>query len=201
MLSWLKRHLHQPAGTDPAAFATFLGEQAAFVGQKPAVDYCRVKAGAAERSVFEDPDFVAALAHCRWQTFAAATPDILALAEAWLRPHAAGAEPELAAALAQIGRAFLDGAPAPEAERATLSAAAAALEAHLLAQQAAPPLGADRRPINAQATLLATLPVHPEQRRGETIAITGALRFQLVAVQQRMEKRFKPAAIARVLIA
>ncbi|MGK7868946.1 hypothetical protein [Falsiroseomonas sp. E2-1-a20] len=177
-----------------------MGEQAAFVAQKPAVDYCRVKAGLTERLLFEDPDFLAALAHCRWQTFAAATPDILALAEGWLRPHARNAEPDLAAALARIGRDVLDQSPAPEAERATLDATAAALEAHLLAQQVAPPQGADRRPINAQATLLATLPVHPDQRRGETVAITGALRFQLVAAQQRMEKRFDAPALARALV-
>ncbi|NKC33009.1 hypothetical protein [Falsiroseomonas selenitidurans] len=201
MLSWLSRHFHRPRSADPTTFGDFLAGEAAFLGQKPALDYCKVKAGRGERALLEDPDFRAALAHCRWQSFAGSTLDVLALAEGWLRPHAAGAEPQLALRLAGLAAGFLDAAPVPEAERETLAAVKAELPDWLTRQQAAPPVPADRRAMRVEAPLLATLPIHPDQRRGETPAIRGALRFHLVAAQQRMEKLFDPAPLAARLLA
>ncbi|NKE43202.1 hypothetical protein HB662_00325 [Roseomonas frigidaquae] len=205
MLSWLTRHfprplLARPLSADPAEFGDFLARQAAFLAQKPLYDYCKVKAGRGERMLFEDAEFQAALAHCRWQTLAGATLDILAVAEGWLRPHATGAEPALAAALAALGRQGLREAPAPPEERADLDSVAETLEAHLLAQQVAPPAGADRLPMRCEPPLMATLPIHPDQRRGETPAIRGALRFHLVAAQQMIEKSFDPAPLAARLV-
>ncbi|WP_237215109.1 hypothetical protein, partial [Falsiroseomonas oryziterrae] len=114
---WLKKLLRPARAATPDALQAFLAAQAAFVAQKTVLDYCRVKAGRHERETFADPDFRAALDHCRWQVFAASVLDVTAMAEAWLRPHAAGQEPALADALARLGGAVLDGAPAPEAER------------------------------------------------------------------------------------
>jgi hypothetical protein len=201
MLSWLTRHFQDARSGDPAGFGDFLARQSAFLAQKPLVDYCKVKAGRGETALFADPEFQAALAHCRWQTLSGATLDILAAAEAWLRPHAPGAEPALAAALAALGRQGLAEAPAPAEERPGLEATAAVLEAHLLALQQDPPIGADRLRMRCEAPLMATLPVHPDQRIGETPAIRGALRFHLVAAQQMMEKRFDAAPLTRNLLA
>ena len=167
------RALRATPSSDPAALRDFLARQAAFVAQKTVVDYCRVKAGRGEQQTFANPDFQAALRHCRWQTYAGATQDMAALAEAWLRPHASGRE----------------------------AALAAALSLHLATLQAAPPLPADRLPLRAEAPLLATLPVHPDQRRGETPAIRGALRFHVVSTQQELERAFDPAGLAAKLSA
>lgn len=186
---------------DPADFQAFLARQTAFCTQKTVLDYCRVKAGRRERETFADPDFKAALDHCRWQTFAAAACDLVALAEAWLRPHAIGREAALVASLLRIGAAILDQAPAPAGERASLDVARDALPRHLTALQEAPPHPADRLPLLAEAPLLATLPVHPDQRQGETPAIRGALRFHVVSTQQEMERAFAPAALAARLAA
>ncbi len=196
MFMWLRRIFPRPASADPAAFAAFLAAQSAFVAQKTVVDYCRVKAGRQEREMFADPDFHAALSHCRWQTFAASTLDVVAMAEAWLRPHLPGREEALAGALAGIGARLLAEAQAPAGERPTLEAAADALVVHLAALQDAPPLSALRLPLRAEAPLLATLPIHPDQRIGETPAIRGALRFHVVTSQQEMERAFDPAALA-----
>lgn len=201
MLSWLTRHFQTARSGDPAEYKPFLARQAAFLAQKPVVDYCRVKSGAREQLVFADGDFQAALAHCRWQTLCGATQDILAIAEAWLRPHAGRAEPALAQALADLGRDILAEAPAPAEERPALDATAAALEAHLLTLQRDPPRGADRLVMRSEAPLMATLPIHADQRVGETPAIRGALRFHLVAAQQSMEKAFDPVALAPRLLA
>jgi hypothetical protein len=49
------------------------------------------------------------------------------------------------------------------------------------------------------APLLATLPIHPDQRIGETPSIRGALRFHIVTTQQEMERGFDAPALAAAL--
>jgi hypothetical protein len=200
MSTWLGRLLGRSRAEDPAALGAFLGRHSAFVAQKTVLDYCRVKVGRDEPRVFGDPDFRAALDHCRWQTYAGAVADLCALAEAWLRPHAPAREPALAAAVAALGAAVLDGVAAPPAERESLDAAREGLVRHLLGQQLGPPRPPHRMPLLSEAPLMATLPIHPDQRIGETPAIKGALRFHLVAAQQEMERGFDaPRLAARLL--
>lgn len=199
MFRYLRGLWRAPPSADPHALRDFLARQAAFVAQKTVLDYCRVKAGRREREMFADADFQAALRHCRWQTFAGAAQDVVALAEAWLRPAVPGREAALAAALADIGAAVLDPPDAPAEKRESLRAAAAALRTHLAGLQSAPPASADRLPLLAESPLLATLPIHPDQRRGETPSIRGALRFHVVTTQQEMERAFDRAGLARAL--
>lgn len=200
MFMWLSRLFSPRREAAPEAFRAFLAARAAFVAQKTVLDYCQVKAGRTVQFMFADPDFQAALRHCRWQTYAGAVQDVTAMAEAWLRPHAAGREAALAAVLARLATDVIAEAPVPEDERAGLEASRDALPRHLAALQDAPPLPAHRLPLLAEAPLLATLPIHPDQRIGETPAIRGALRFHIVASQQEMERGFDaPALAARLL--
>ncbi|WP_270938109.1 hypothetical protein, partial [Falsiroseomonas oryzae] len=120
---WLSRLLGRRRDTTPEALESFLAARAAFVAQKTVLDYCRVKAGRQEREMFADPDFRRALQHCRWRTFAAAVQDVVAMAEAWLRPQQPGQAGALAAALAAMGGRILDAAPAPAEERDALDGA------------------------------------------------------------------------------
>lgn len=186
--------------SDPAAFGCFLERQTSFVVRKTVEDYCRVKAGRSEIKMFSDPDFQAALSHCRWQTFAAAAQDMAGLTEAWLRPAALEREALLADAIAALISDLLSRADAPDHERATLQGAADALPYLLAELQQAPPTSADRRPLRAEQPLLATLPIHADQRVGETLAIRGALRFHMVSTQQEMERAFLPAPLCDALI-
>ena len=188
------------ASSDPAAFEAFLGRQAAFVAQKTVIDYCRVKSGANEKTLFADPDFVAALQHCRWQVYLPALADLAGLAEAWLRPHCPGQEAALAARLAAWHAGVLAVQDIPEAERESADAAQRAIAGYLAQLQAAPPGPAHRRPLLAEAPLFATLPIHADQRRGEGLAIRGALRFHIVSAQQEMERGFDPAGLCAALL-
>jgi len=199
MLGQLTRLLRRARAAEPATLETFLGRQAAFVAQKTVIDYCRVKSGRFERHTFADPDFQAALRHCRWQTFAGSVQDVTALAEAWLRPHAPGREAALAAGLAAIGARVIDAADAPPEEHETLAAAKASLPRHLAGLQDRPAASADRLKLLAEAPLLATLPIHPDQRVGETPSIRGALRFHIVTTQEEMERAFDAPALAVAL--
>ncbi|WP_198376065.1 hypothetical protein [Neoroseomonas rubea] len=192
--------LRRGKSPDPEAFAVFLRRQAAFVAQKTVIDYCRVKAGRRERQLFADPDFAVALRHCRWQVYLAALADVVVLAEAWLRPHAAGQEAALADALVRMHDAALAAEPPPEEERPAAEAARLAFPTHLAASQQAAPVSAHRMALLSDAPLFATLPVHADQRVGETPAIRGALRFHIVATQQEMERLFDPAKLAAGLM-
>jgi hypothetical protein len=65
----------------------------------------------------------------------------------------------------------------------------------------AAPQPANLLPLLAEAPLFATLPIHPDQRKGERPAIRGALRFHLVSTQQEMERRFDRAGLTAALLA
>ncbi|WP_237217367.1 hypothetical protein, partial [Falsiroseomonas oryziterrae] len=99
----------------------------------------------------------------------------------------------------RLGGAVLDGAPAPEAERGSLDAAREQLPRHLAGLQEAAPRSADKLPLQSEAPLLATIPIHPDQRIGETPSIKGALRFHIVSSQQEMERRFDAPLLAAAL--
>lgn len=185
---------------DPAELGRFLHAQAAFVAQKTVVDYCRVKMGRRERQYFSDPDFLAALNHCKWQVFFASVSDLASVFEAHLRPHAAGAEERLAAGLARLHDAALfdEAPPADEAESGRERAEA--WPRHIAGLQRNPPLSAHRLPLLAEPVLFATLPIHADQRVGEAVAIRGALRFHIVTTQQELEGRFDAPQLARSVL-
>lgn len=159
-----------------------------------------MKAGRSERQLFADAGFQAALLHCRWQVYLACLSDMAALAEAWLRPHLRpGCEASLAAGLVRLHTGVLAAEPPPAEEQASAAERAAALPGHLAGLQSVAPRAANLLPLLAVTPLLATLPVHPDQRRGETPSIKGALRFHVVTTQQEMERRFDAVALAAAL--
>jgi hypothetical protein len=196
MFSWL----HRRRSTEPDALAGFLARQAAFVAQKTVYDYVRVKAGRDEDRLFNDPDFQNALRHCRWQVWFGAAADVVLVAEAWLRPAIPGREAALAAGLLALHERLHERVEAmPQAEAASAEAARGAFPNLLAAAQALPPIPPDKRALLADAPLFATLPVHPDQRVGETPAIRGALRLHIVATQQEMERGFDRDGLAEAL--
>jgi hypothetical protein len=197
----IQRFLNPSRSVEPADFSAFLQRQGAFVAQKTVIDYCRVKTGRSERHFFSEADFNAALRHCRWQVYLGTMADVTALAEAWLRPHVADRPSLLADRLADLHHAILRAESPPEEEADSVAAALAALPSYLAKLQLAAPYSAHRLPLLAREPLLATLPIHPEQRKGEEVAILGALRFHIVSTQQEMERAFEPVQLAGNLVA
>ena len=201
LIDAVRRLLRPTRSSEPADFEVFIRRQGAFVAQKTVLDYCRVKLGRSEKAYFENQDFVAALRHCRWQVYLGAMADVTALAEAWLRPHVADQRSLLAEGLSLLHATILSSENPPSEESPSLTAAIAALPGHLAGLQLAAPFGAHKLPLQAEAPLLATLPIHPEQRIGEAPAIRGALRFHIVSTQQEMERNFDAKPLAHNLIA
>ena len=185
---------------DPAELEAFLHGQAAFVAQKTVLDYCRVKMGRNDKRYFADADFQAALEHCRWQVFFAATADVMLLAEAALRPFAVGSEAKLGLALGRMHGRALNRVACPAGEAAAAADAAAAFAHQLRAWQDEDPTAPNRMALLAEPVLFATLPIHAEQRVGEALAIRGALRFHMVSAGQELERGFDLAGSARRLV-
>jgi hypothetical protein len=195
-MRFLRRLLGRPPSHEPSDFAEFLHRQGAFVAQKTVLDYCRVKVGRNETAFFGNPDFQAALNHCRWQVFLAAQSDVVALAEAWLRPFWPGQEQLLLECLVALHAGFMASEAPPEEEKDAFEASLIALPGHLARMQLAPPPDARTLPLLAEAPLFATLPIHPDQRKGEGPSIRGALRFHMLSTQQEMERGFDPAGLS-----
>ncbi|MFM7689004.1 MAG: hypothetical protein ACKPAC_06055 [Alphaproteobacteria bacterium] len=195
-MRFLRRLLGSPPSPEPEAFGAFLHRQGAFVAQKTVLDYCRVKIGRNEKAFFGNADFQAALNHCRWQVFLAAQSDVMALAEAWLRPFWRGQEPLLLESLVALHADFMADDTPPEEEKAAFAASMIALPGHLARLQLAAPHDARTLPLLAEAPLFATLPIHADQRKDEGPAIRGALRFHMVSTQQEMERAFDPAGLS-----
>jgi hypothetical protein len=193
--------LRRDKSAEPAEFGAFLQRQAVFVAQKTVIDYCRVKSGRQEKRLFDDADFQQALRHCRWQVYFAALADVGVMAESWLRPHAAGREDALAAAIVALHAAGLAQETPPPEEAEDAAQSRRAFPGQLAARIQAPAVATHKMPLLAEAPLFATLPIHPDQRLGEAPAIRGALRFHIVSTQQEMERRFDPAGLAARLVA
>ena len=200
-MRFLLRLLGSPSPPEPEAFGAFLHRQGAFVAQKTVLDYCRVKIGRNEKAFFGNADFQAALNHCRWQVFLAAQSDVMALAEAWLRPFWRGQEQLLVDRLVALHADFMADDTPPEEEKAAFAASLTALPGHLAGLQLAAPHNARTLPLLAEAPLFATLPIHADQRKDEGPAIRGALRFHMVSTQQEMERGFDPAGLSARLAA
>lgn len=195
-MRFLRRLLGSPPSQEPGAFGEFLHRQGAFVAQKTVLDYCRVKIGRNEKDFFGNAEFMAALNHCRWQVFLAAQSDVVALAEAWLRPFWQGQEQLLVGSLVALHADFMADDTPPEEEQEAFAASLTALPGHLARLQLAAPHDARTLPLLAEAPLFATLPIHPDQRKDEGPAIRGALRFHMLSTQQEMERAFDPAGLS-----
>jgi hypothetical protein len=186
---------------DVRTFAAFLAAQGAFVAQKTVMDYCGVKLGVNWQKAQAEPEFAELLADCRWRVYFAAQGDVAAMAESWLRPFAPGRETALAEALAGLAAEAVSRAAVPERLAAEAEAARASYAARLAQRQLAAPLPANALVLDAGPVLLATLPIHPDLRKGERVSILGGLRMHIVAAQQEMERRFAPAPLALALTA
>lgn len=193
--------LRRRKSSNADAFGAFLQRQAAYVAQKTVIDYCRVKSGRQEARLFKDRDFQAALRHCRWQTYLAALADVFVMGDAWLRPEVPAQAHDLAQGIAALHAAALAVEPPPPEEAADAAQAQRAFPGQLAARRLAPEVPLHKVPLLAEAPLLATLPVHPDQRIGETPYIRGALRFHIVSTQQEMERQFDPAGLAAAVVA
>ena len=200
-LSRFGQLMRRRRSASPADLAVFVARWGAFVAQKTVLDYCSVKLGLMWEQARREPVFAAALRECRWRVYFASQGDVAALIEARLRPHVRGAEERLADRVAALAVMALASTDPPDHLRGAGETAAAGYRRTLARLQLAPEHSATTLPLQAGPVLLETLPIHPELRRGDSVAILGALRMHIVSTDQELERQFDLAALALAMVA
>lgn len=181
---------------------TFLGERAALIAQKCAIDYCRGKTGLASYALFTEQPFLKALEVCRWETFVTVLGDLLILVEGTLRPQA-GAErhPALCEALIGLYSSVLAPLAVPVHRAHGWDDAIASATVRLrTASLGKPQLALDVADHSARR-LFDTLPIHASMRALDEEVVYGAVRFRMIAVSQEMQRRIAAADLVRQLVA
>lgn len=189
-----------PRAATAAEMQAFLSRRAAFAAQKAVIDYCEVKAGLNRDKLFAEPAFREALAACRWESFAAVLSDLLILAHTHLAPHVAGRESALADGLAEMGRAILASGAPPAHRPEGWDDVTVAIAARLAETAGQPPRSPAEVARAAAQRVLATLPIHESHRRTDREAITGAVRFHIVAAWDAMLIEVDAPAVAADLL-
>ena len=156
----------QPAPiATPDALKTFLGERAALIAQKCAIDYCRGKTGLASFALFTEQPFLKALDVCRWETFVAVLGDLLIVAEGHLRLQVSAEQrPRLCEALVGLYSAALAVLPAPAHRTQGWGDAAELFTPRLKAASAGNPQHALDVADHSAKRLFDTLPIHISMR-------------------------------------
>jgi hypothetical protein len=191
----------EPAVATAAQLERYLSEQAAYIAQKAAIDYCRVKAGLFSYQLFAEEAFQTALAVCRWETFAAVLADILIATEGYLRAHArdAAEAARLAAAFEAMYPAILGAYPHPRHRPQGWGDAIDAFLRRAAEARGARPRSAADVARHSARRLFETLPIHPSMRRPDEEVVFGSVRFLMVSSLQNLERRASAADILRDL--
>ncbi len=184
------------------ALRTFLGERAALIAQKCAIDYCRGKTGLASFALFTEKPFLDALDVCRWETFVTVLGDLLIVAEGTLRPQVAAEQrPRFCEALISLHSDILTPQPAPTHRDQGWSDAIDSFTLRLKAASLGPPQQALDVADHSAKRLFDTLPIHISMRELDEEVVYGAVRFRMIAVSQEMHRRMRGADLVRQLLA
>ena len=184
------------------ALTSFLGERAALIAQKCAIDYCRGKTGLASYALFTEEPFLKALEVCRWETFVSVLADLLIVAEGHLRPHAmAEQHARLCEALIGLYSAVLVPLPAPVHRVQGWGEAIASFTLRLRTASLGKPQQALDVADHSARRLFDTLPIHASMRALDEEVVYGAVRFRMIAVSQEMHRRFVATDLIEQLLA
>jgi len=198
----LKARLQPTPITTPDALKTFLGERAALIAQKCAIDYCRGKTGLASYALFTEKPFLRALEICRWETFVTVLGDLSLIAEGTLRPHVTAEQhPRLCEALVGLHSAVLAAMPAPVHQVQGWGDAIALFAWRLKEASCREPRQALDVADHSAKRLFDTLPIHISMRELDEEVVYGAVRFRMIAVSQEMQRRVAAADLVRQLLA
>jgi hypothetical protein len=178
----------------------FIKQHAAFIAQKSAVDYCRAKTGAFHYQLFQEQDFIDALARCRWEGFGAALADILIIMEAYMRPYAGGGSVLIAERLAGFYPDLLASEPIP-AHRTGWEAEIEAFNARMAGARERPAQPVKDVASHTARVVFNALPIHTRYRNADEGMVFNSIRFAMVSLWERMNREIDGAAVARDLMA
>lgn len=192
-----------PVVADRPALRELLSGEAAFLAQKTTVEYCRARSGLLWQKLFSEEEFRGALDRCRWGAMAAVLADQIIVTEGLLRAHAAGSEAALGETLVTLYQDILLGYGEAEPDRhAGWDDLSAELPARVARAQLGPPHGPDQIAKTAGNRVYDLLPIHKSLRGHDREMMVNAIRFGMVAFQERLVLAVRdPGLLARNLIA
>lgn len=197
MLAFLRSLLPQPPVRTVAALHALLSREAAFLAQRSVVDFARNELGSLSAQAFDDPRFLAKLAVCRWEAFAATLADMVVLVQARLQASD-GACAIVDASLGDLYAAVLADHPVPEHRAQGWDSEVAGLRSRLALR---PPGPASPRAF-AEATgsmVFDTLPFPPRDPVENRMVVENAFAFGLIAFNDRLARRIDAPALRAAL--
>ena len=194
------REIFRPVRVDSApAFREFVAGESALMAQKTATGYCRAKTLVFSHALFAEAAFIEALARCRWEAFAAVLGDVLVISEGLLRPHAATASRTLAAPLADLFDAILADHPRPTHRPQGWGDVERAFRQRIAESAAGELPDAAQVARHSARRLNDVLPIHTNYRAIDEGVIEASIMFQMVALSDKMRRRYDAPAVARAL--
>lgn len=197
----LWRGLRRPRDriVDADGLADFLAGRAAFVSQKSTIEYCRARAGICWSQLFLEDEFVRAMEHCRWESYAAVLEDLLEAALVYLRQVGFEGTAQVPA-LGAVGSAALRRHP-PPGHLGSWVEAEAALAARLRRALLAAPRPVHELGRSSAKRVFAALPIHTNLRGHDREVVTNNIRFLLCRAYADLEAQADGQALGRALTA
>lgn len=186
------------------ALQQFVDRNAAYLAQKTVIDYCHARIGTNSVKLFKEEAFIEALMVCRWESYAAALSDLLAMTELALRRRA-DVEVDwsaVAAGLDAVYEATLLARPVPTHRPQGWADAVAIHRRRTVDLALAPQDRPDKLLSNTARRMYATLPVHESLRTGQDREfIHGGVRLIGMSMWEAMLRRFVASDLAGQLAA
>jgi hypothetical protein len=201
MLQGLLRRWRAPAVSSAADLSEFLDKNASLIAQKSVIGYCHVKTNLPLSELLKEKQFVEAFEVARWEAFAAVLADLVMVAEAHLRPAAAGRLVAVADRLVDLYREILARHPVPAHRAEGWQAEIGAMRTRLTAAQETLPLSIMKISETSARRVYDTLPIHERLREPDQPAVEANVRFLMVGLAHKFEANFDTAAIVDDLLA
>ncbi len=190
----------RPAPCRTAAdLAALMAGEAAFVGQKTVVEFCRLRAGCNWSRLAGAEEFRAIVEASRWRSFLILLGDVAEIVQIFLRGRGAegAATPERLGPVARRALLFHGTPPIPGDWPA---------EGDELERRLARSLLAAPRPVHvlgerSGVLVFDALPFRTDLGRLDREYVVNAVRFALCGVHERLERRAELPTLARALLA
>lgn len=200
MLQGLLRRWRTPAIASADGLRDFLDKHASLIAQKSVIGYCHVKTNLPLSELLKEKQFHDAFEVARWEAFAAVLADLVVVAEAYLRPAAAGRLPALADRLTTVFQEILASHPAPAHRAGGWQSEIGAIRSRLSAAQEGLPRSIRLIAETSARRVYDVLPIHERLREADQPAVEANVHFLMVGLAHKFDGNFDyPALVADLL--
>jgi hypothetical protein len=192
VLKKLANYLAPPPIRARSELLRFLGGESSYLAQRATYEFCRNTLSYFGQGMFEDPGFNDAMRVNRWESYAAILADAVVLARN--RLSVAETPDALNAAMTVVFESAVSEYPLT-LHRTDWNDRLEALRGRL-ADESLHRCGPSELSRCSARRVFETLPVYSHDKQQDYEGIERALRFGLIAIDDRMERRFRAGEIA-----